>query len=431
MNTSDTPNGKEEKKKPKYKLLGESGLVEDEEGNILSASEIESDDEDKPQRKTEDKSDPEYWYHEYNPRYCGPSREAYMERMARVYAGTNGNNKEPQKSISPTSLQQSFKQNSVSAVLEDKSNPAYWYYYYDERYCGPSREAYMEKMAKKYRNGELSERSSISVQSLEFEKAKERADREQEEAERLGLHPTFRKDFSYLLSMNFTGVLDRYDNVVISNKNYSLVGRYYCGLAIAQDRKTLKIGFLDSKGNEVVPCIWRSAANFSEYFAGVQDNNRKCGFIDVRGVLAIPCEWEDAWAFHEGVAKVQDKRRLGMIDQNGKLVIPCKWKRMSDCSEGLIGVMDDDGKCGYIDKTGNIVIPCQWRQVWIFKDGLAPVQDFNKRIGFIDKTGKLIIPCRWKRVNYFVNGLAKVSESKKFLFFDKWVYIDKQGQIVK
>jgi hypothetical protein len=67
----------------------------------------------------------------------------------------------------------------------------------------------------------------------------------------------------------------------------------------------------------------------------------------------------------------------------------------------------------------------------VFKDGLAPVQDFNKRLGFIDKSGKIIIPCRWKKVNYFVNGCAKVSDSKKFPFRDKWVYIDKEGKIVK
>ena len=84
MKTGETDN-KEEKKVPKYKFLGESGLVEDEDGNIFSASEIDINDEE-PVRKTEDKSDPEYWYYEYDPRYCGPSREAYMERMARAHA---------------------------------------------------------------------------------------------------------------------------------------------------------------------------------------------------------------------------------------------------------------------------------------------------------------------------------------------------------
>ena len=55
----------------------------------------------------------------------------------------------------------------------------------------------------------------------------------------------------------------------------------------------------------------------------------------------------------------------------------------------------------------------------------------SSRTILFDRSGKIVIPCRWKKVNYFVNGLAKVSDSKKFLLFDKWVYIDKQGRIVK
>ena len=429
MDTNDTHNS-EEKRVPKYRVLGESGLVEDEEGNILSASEVNINYE-KPVRKTEDKSDPEYWYYEYNPRYCGPSREAFMEKMARVHARLAQNKKETTEKSSQSSTMQHFWQNSVQAVLEDKSNPSYWYYEYDPRYCGPSREAYMEKMAKMYRERTIPDAPKISLHAYDPEAARKRAELEQKEAECRGLHPTFRKDFSYLLGMNFTGIVDRYNNLVVSDKQYCLAGHYSCGFAMVQDRKTKKIGFVDAHGNEAIRCEWRSAGIFSEYLAAVQDDSRKCGYIDTRGELVIPCRWEEAWPFHEGVAKVQDNKKIGMIDQKGRLVVPCMWKKMSDSSEGLIGVMDDNGKCGFIDKTGKIVIPCQWRQVWIFKDGIAPVQDFNKRLGFIDKSGKLVVPCRWKKVNYFVNGRAKVSDSKKFLFRDKWVYIDREDRIVK
>ena len=105
---------------------------------------------------------------------------------------------------------------------------------------------------------------------------------------------------------------------------------------------------------------------------------------------------------------------------------------MSDCYEGLIAVKNSEGKCGFINKKGEIVIPCKWRQTWAFRGGLAIVQDWNKRLGFINKSGELVIPCRWKKANYFEGSLAKVSDSKRFLFFkDKWVYIDKQGNIVR
>lgn len=59
------------------------------------------------------------------------------------------------------------------------------------------------------------------------------------------------------------------------------------------------------------------------------------------------------------------------------------------------------------------------------------MQDFNKRLGFVDKSGELVIPCRWKKADHFKDGLAKVSDSKTFLFQDKWVYIDRQGRVVK
>lgn len=81
--------------KRRYRLLGESGLVEDEDGNIYSAYEIDdSDSEDWmsseeitatlfPSKPAKDQM-PD-WAAIYDPRYCGPSREAYIEEMTREY----------------------------------------------------------------------------------------------------------------------------------------------------------------------------------------------------------------------------------------------------------------------------------------------------------------------------------------------------------
>lgn len=370
---------------PTYRLLGESGLVEDEEGNVFSASEIDdSDESDKP----------------------AASRDA-------------------------SALLGNF---SFVSALDDKANPAHWYYDYDPRYCGPSREEYMEKMARQYRdsNRRETEKEENSV-ATESEKeapvsAREKADREQEEVERLGLRPLWNQHKN---GPSFAGIVNRNNEVVISEKKYSLIGQFSNGLAIAQSRKTKKFGFVDRHGNEVIPCTWRSVGPFSEYMACVQDDNKKCGYVDVTGRLVIPCTCKEGWPFHEGLARVQEGDWIGMIDQCGKLVIPCVWKAMGDFSEGLAGVRDDGGKCGYVNRAGKVVIPCRWKQVWTFCEERAVVQDFNKRLGFIDKSGALVIPCRWKKANYFKDGLAKVSDSKKFFFQDKWVYIDKQGLVVE
>ncbi|MBR2250115.1 MAG: WG repeat-containing protein [Prevotella sp.] len=377
------------KETPKYRLLGESGLVEDEDGNFLDVSDLERHD-----------------------------RQSGTDEGEKVRFDE-------------------FIKTTFVSELDDKSNPAYWYFYYDPRYCGPSREAYANEMASRYRRSDSQEAtekvSDVSANPIDgststaFQTAKEKADIQQREVEQLGLHPVFHL---YDSGRVFYAVENKRKEVIISNEKYNFVSAFRCGLALARDRKTQRYGFVDRHGHEVVPCSWRSAEVFTEYMAGVMGDDRKCGYVDVSGRLAVPCVWDNGWPFHNGLARVQKDGRIGMIDHRGQLAIPCIWKGMGDFSEGLAGVQDDKGKCGFVDRTGKVVIQCRWKNVWIFHEGLAVVQDFNKRLGFIDKTGTLVIPCQWKKVNFFQNGIAKVSKSKSFLFRDKWVYIDKQGREV-
>jgi hypothetical protein len=345
-------------KEPVYTSLGASGLVMDEEGELYNASDL-------------------------SPIESITSRK------------------------SSTTKQESF---GFVAELDDKCNPAHWYYDYDPRYCGPSREAWMKEMAKRHSR-------------MAKKKAKERDVKEKG----LGLYPTFKTIDSGIV---FTGVVDSKGNVVVPNDKYRFVGRYNNGLAQAQSKKNKKWGFIDREGNEVIPCTWHSVGIFNENLACVQNDNRKCGYVDRNGKLVIPCTWDEGWPFHEKLAKVQKDGKLGMIDPNGVVIIPCVWKGMGQCSYGCINVMDDDGKCGYLDWKGDTVTPCQWKQAWAFCEGRAIVQDFNNLLGYINNNGKLVIPCRWKKASHFSNGIARVSDSKRFFFFDKWVYIDREGRIV-
>lgn len=452
---------------PQYRLLGESGLVEDEEGNIYSASEVYGFDEpinasevngsDEPinaSKKTldsflknsfvsalDDKANPAYWYHYYDPRYCGPSREAYMEEMAQKYRKSTAKEpeqintqKEPEKHP-PRVLSEPPKKNDCVAP-KAATEQTVWERKSEKRPDPVFYETAAEKSDTKRPDPVLFDTSAEKSDTKQKEFADQvipeaervKADSEQREVDRLGLRPLWNQHKN---GPSFAGIVNRNNEVVISEEKYSLIGPFNNGLAVAQNRKTRKFGFVDRHGNEVIPCIWHSAGPFSEYMAGVLDDNKKCGYVDVTGRLAVPCKWKEGWTFHEGLARVQEGLRIGMVDRRGRLVIPCVWLAMGDCSEGLIGVRDADGKCGYVDRTGKVVIPCRWKQVWTFSEGRAVVQDFNKRLGFVDKSGELVIPCRWKKADHFKDGLAKVSDSKTFLFQDKWVYIDRQGRVVK
>lgn len=378
----------EENSKTKYRMLGESGLYEDEDGNLYSASELE----------------------DYEP--MDPAlREKMSERL---------------------------KNFGVLSDLNDKTNPAYWYYYYDPRYCGPDHEAWMEMMAAKAR-AEQEQAKAQANESVEERHARlsaeqtraaiEKADRDMEEVFLRKIKPEYTITGGRTF---FQGIMDHRNVLIASSQRYSEAGNYYNGRALVKDRKTGKYGFVDKDGVEVVPCKWRRVGNFSEYMGGVQDDNRKCGYVDIRGRLVIPCIYDEGWPFFNGLARVQKKRRIGMIDKSGKEVIPCVWKAMTDCYEGLIGVKGEDEKAGFIDADGNVAIPLKWRSVWAFQDGLAIVQDSNKRLGFINRSGEVVIPCKWVRANNFVNGLAKVSATRCIFARNiKWVYINRNGEVVR
>ena len=353
MNTDDKP------QKPKYRCLGASGLWEDEDGNLYNSSEIEDEVPASAPKKTSER-------------------------------------------------RRSF---GFVSELDDKTNPAYWFYYYDPRYCGPDREDYMERMA-----------------------ARAKADKEQKEIDYQGLHPQFSGISKKGRSLVFQGIADHYGHMVITNEKYSHISHFRHGLAMAQDKETKKWGFVDRRGKEVIPCIWRNVGILNDYAVPVvDDKTHLVGYMDVRGKMISPCIWEDGWQFNEGMAKVKSNGKFGMINQIGELVIPCEWKAMGFCSESLIPVKNDEGKCGFMNVwTKNIDIDFQWKEASMFSEGLAAVQSFeNDRLGYINKQGEVVIPFAWKKARDFQNGLALVTRSKKFLWWDKWVYINKKGEIVR
>lgn len=92
------------KDEKKYHGLGESGILVDEDGNWVDDP-CDSHHEEKPATPPPstpvqpisfiDKTDPAYWDFYYDERYCGPSREVYIERMVKQYSGC------PEKSLTP------------------------------------------------------------------------------------------------------------------------------------------------------------------------------------------------------------------------------------------------------------------------------------------------------------------------------------------
>lgn len=191
------------------------------------------------------------------------------------------------------------------------------------------------------------------------------------------------------------------------------------GLAAVQEKKDKdkdiyfqkKIVYIDGK-----PTV-------EKYKSQRLDPNAPWGYINKKGELVIPYQYEEALEFSEGLAAVKsyDKDGLfGYIDKTGKLIIPHKYKWVGYFKEGLAPVEIND-EISYINKKGEVQFtikgnigrsPFQCS----FSEGLAVIEMFddNKKSYFIyiDKTGKEVIRIKGPDIDWaseFNEGLAAIN----------------------
>lgn len=225
------------------------------------------------------------------------------------------------------------------------------------------------------------------------------------------------------------GYINKRGEEVIPCK-YEEVHHFFDGRAYVEDGD---YGFIDEKGNEVVPCCnhilrdgWGGTYyhhDFSEGRAILSKNySMRCGYIDENGKEITPLKYWRAEPFSEGLGAVRNKEKWGFVDKEGVEVIPCTYSEAKSFSEGLAAVKIND-RWGFIDKSNTLVIPCKYQEVYSFSEGLASVK-IGKKWGFIDKSGDKVIPCIYSDVYAFENGMAPVCQCKK------WGYIDKCGKLI-
>ena len=81
-------------------------------------------------------------------------------------------------------------------------------------------------------------------------------------------------------------------------------------------KKDDKWGFINTKGKEVIPCIYTDAKSFSEGLAPVEKNG-EWGYINTKGEEVIHCIYDQAWGFSEGLAPVKKDGKAGFVDKEG------------------------------------------------------------------------------------------------------------------
>ncbi len=173
-------------------------------------------------------------------------------------------------------------------------------------------------------------------------------------------------------------------------------------------------GYIDTKGNEVIPCQFSSTFDL--------DNERAdYGFFRDNGYIRNFSEGLVAVAKETSGAKANYDRQLkwGFMNREGKLVVDYLYDNVYDFSEGLAYVMSDSFN-GFIDATGRQVInttgrfqPANDGQGCSFSQGRACMMlasdDGDVKYGFIDRKGNVAIAFTYADARNFSEGLAMVA----------------------
>jgi len=231
-----------------------------------------------------------------------------------------------------------------------------------------------------------------------------------------------------------------------------------------------KYGFIDYKGQTIIPFIYAECKNFSEGFAAVKlttfgkndwifintlnqkvaegfeyaesfrdscaivKKNGKYGIINYEGKLLTDLKYDRIDNFSEKSAivklKTDGKDKYGVINNKGVEIVPCIYDNLrndiyENNDKNLI-IATKDKKSGVLNRKGEIVVPFVYDNINFFSCSMAPVQQNNK-FGYVNTSGKLVIPCIYDYADCFVDykQWAKVDKGNETL------YINKAGQVMR
>lgn len=193
-------------------------------------------------------------------------------------------------------------------------------------------------------------------------------------------------------------------------------------------------GVINTKGEEIIPPVYRSIKRINDYFivvatdfeildltgnnfsgklySNILNNNQYNNNI-----------WVDLNKYSTNFNVVKYNGKYGMIDSTGVETISTIYDKLYYPSEGLC-LAKLNGLYGYIDTKNNQKTLFKFQNATIFNEGLAAVQIEGKYV-YIDKDENLIIDKKFNYAGAFRNNLAVVGTDQ--FYFN---LINKKGEIL-
>jgi hypothetical protein len=210
---------------------------------------------------------------------------------------------------------------------------------------------------------------------------------------------------------------------------YESLSSFGNGLAYAKDPETNRYGYLDQTGKWALKAVYLYAGMFDETGgAWVKMTDNKYHYISKSGkdFGTLDEKGESTRTFKDGYAVDADTEYpFALVDITGKVV-----KDIDDCSaiyefsEGMAGFKSKSNSLyGFIDINGNKVIEPDYTGFTGFKEGISRVsQNINgkTRYGYINTKGQILVPFEeYQAAGAFSDGLAMIKKDSTYYFMNK------------
>jgi hypothetical protein len=225
------------------------------------------------------------------------------------------------------------------------------------------------------------------------------------------------------------GFKDSKGKVVIAPK-YDLASGFYEGLAVINmGGSSGYFGYIDTAGKEIVSPTKYTLADVLSQGRGRVRFNGEYGFIDSKGNEVIPAKYDYATNFRAALTAVRLNDAYGFINQSGKEVIPFRYHYAGYSYDGMTVVKLGE-KYGFVNcNTGAETVAPVYELANDFHEGLAAVNTGGKakllggvtggKWGYIDTTGQTAISLQFDTAGNFYKGRARVTQNGRDFIIDR------------